>query len=368
MSKRRLMIITHDLGIGGLQQVVVNLCRYIDREKFIPSVLCLRKKGEFSKNVENMGIKVFSLPFTNRTDYFSFMKVAQVLREEKIEIIHTHNSQPFVDGTIGALMSGVKTIVHTDHARDFPDKIRYMFFEWLVSHFAYKIVGVSDHTSKNLIKYEKISPNKIITIPNGIEESLFNISIDKANKKKELGINNDGPILGLGVRLTEQKGITYLIQALPQIIEYFPEVTLVIAGDGPLKEELKIEANKRVVNSNIKFLGARIDIPELLKVFDLYVLPSNWEGLPMVLLEAMAAGCPIVATDVGGNSTAINHGINGSLVRPQDPKHLADEIIRILLNKDLMKQYSMNGIKIFKEKFSAERMTRCYELLYLREV
>ena len=116
------MIITHDLAIGGLQQVVVNLCRTINRDKFDVSVLCLRTLGEFVPEVEKLGIKVFFLPQKKGTDYFSFLGVAKILRREKIEVIHTHNTQPFIDGTIGALLSGVKTIVHTDHARSFPIK------------------------------------------------------------------------------------------------------------------------------------------------------------------------------------------------------------------------------------------------------
>ena len=155
--KIRVMQITHDLAIGGLQQVVVNLCNSIDRERFDISVMCLRERGEFATDVEAKGIKVFDLPKTDKTDYFAFLKVAKVLKQERIDVIHTHNTQPFVDGTIAALLSGVSSIIHTDHARSFPDKKRYMFAEWLMSHFAYKVVGVSDHTSSNLIKYEKIS-------------------------------------------------------------------------------------------------------------------------------------------------------------------------------------------------------------------
>ena len=109
-----------------------------------------------------MGIRVLYLPQKkDGTDYLAFLKVAKILRQEKTDVIHTHNTQPFIDGTIAAMISGVKTIVHTDHARDFPDKRRYMFAEWMMSQFAYKVVGVSEHTSKNLMKYEKISSKKI---------------------------------------------------------------------------------------------------------------------------------------------------------------------------------------------------------------
>jgi glycosyltransferase involved in cell wall biosynthesis len=366
-TKKRLMIITHDLAIGGLQQVIVNICNTIDRSKFNVSVLCLRDLGDFAHDIEEMGISVEVIQQRQeKTDYLSFLKVAEILRREKTDIIHTHNTQPFIDGTIAALMTGVKTIVHTDHARSFPDKKRYMFAEWLMSHFAYKIVGVSDHTSQNLIMYEKISPKKVVTIPNGIDGSRFQIIIDKEKKRKELGILKNGPIMGLGVRLTEQKGITYLLQAMPEIIKEIPNVTLVIAGEGPLDDSLKKECISLGLEENVLFVGRRLDIPELIKLFDLYVLPSLWEGLPMVLLEAMAAGCPIVATDVGGNSTLIEDGFNGSLVKSGDFSALSKEVIKLLIDRDICNKYSANSKKRFDDKFSANYMTKQYERLYLR--
>ena len=362
------MQITHDLAIGGLQQVVVNICKTIDRERFDISVLCLRDLGEYTPEIEALGIKVQLLPQKKGPDYFSFIKVAQILRDEQVEIIHTHNTQPMVDGVLGAMFSGVKTIVHTDHARSFPDKLRYMFAEWLVSHFCYRVVGVSEHTSRNLVKYEKISPKKIVTIMNGIDAGKYQKIIDKDLKKKELGISSQGLILGLGVRLEEQKGITYLIKAMVKVRQKFPDVALVIAGKGSLEGILKEEAAELGIGNSVHFVGPRLDMPDLLNLFDLYVLPSNWEGLPIVLLEAMASSCPIVATAVGGNSMAIKHGYNGSLIEPRNPDKLAEEIIRVLSDKNIMNKYARNGYDTFAKDFSAEIMTREYERLYLRSL
>ena len=366
-GKIKLAQITHDLAIGGLQQVVVNLCRKIDRERFDVIVVCLRALGALVPEVERMGIKVRLVPQKqNGTDYFSFLKLAGILKEEKVEVIHTHNTQPFFDGTIAGLLAGVKTIIHTDHARNFPDKRRYMFAEWLVSHFAYKIVGVSDHTCQNLVRYEKISEKKIKTIMNGIDLAKYGITIDKQRKRMELGLNGKGPIIGIAVRLVEAKGIRYLLQAMTDVVPLFPDITLLIAGDGPLQDELKKMAGTLGIERRVLFTGSRLDIPELMKLFDIYVLPSVSEGLPMVLLEAMAAGCPIIATEVGGVPKAVHHGKNGSLVTPGNPKALSAEIVRLLSNNDVRERYSENGVRLAREKFSAEAMTRNYEKLYLR--
>ncbi len=365
-KKIRLMQITHDLAIGGLQQVIVNICKTINREQFEVSILCLRNLGEFAPDFEKLGIEVILLPQTSMgVDYLSFLKVAKILRDRKIDVIHTHNTQPLIDGTLGALLAGVKTIIHTDHSRQFPDKRRYMFAEWMLSHFVNRMVGVSPSTSHDLMKYERISPQKITTVLNGINGSYLNVSVDKQTKKRELGIRGDGPIIGLGVRLTKQKGIIYLLRAMPEIIRKYPDITLVIAGDGDLEMYLKSEAAKLGIEKNTLFIGPRLDMPEVIKIFDLYVLPSLWEGLPIVLLEALAAACPIIATNVGGTPLAVIQGQSGTLVEPKDPEALATEITRLLNDKPLMKRYAKKGSELFDEKFSAKVMTSQYEKLYM---
>ncbi len=366
MEKIRLMQITHDLDIGGLQRIVVNICRNIDRDKFDVSVLCLRNLGDFVPDVEKLGIEVILLPQKqNGVDYFAFLKVADILRQRRIDVIHTHNTQPLIDGTLGALLAGVKRIVHTDHSRKFPDKRRYMFAERVLSHFIFKVVGVSQATSNDLMKYEKIPPGKIMTILNGIDGAMYSKTIDRDKKKSELGIRGRGPVIGLASRLSEEKGVSYLLRAMPEIIQWYPDIALIIAGKGKCENELKKEAAHLGIENNTLFIGPRLDVPELLKVFDLFVLPSLREGLPTALLEAMAAGCAIVATDVGGNHTAVIHGENGSLVAPKDSKALAREIIRVLRDEHLRSNYISKGLELFSTKFSSETMTAQYQDLYM---
>lgn len=367
MQKKLLLHITHDLQIGGLQQVVVTLCKYTDRKQFDIAVLCLRERGVFAKELEEIGVPVHLLPQKEQgTDYFAFRKVAKFLRTEQVDIIHTHNTQPFIDGVIGALLSRrIQTIIHTDHARSFPDKKRYMFAEWLLSHFVTRIVGVSEHTSQNLVTYEKISPDKIMTIYNGIDPEPYSVVVDRQKYLHELGLPVDGPIIGLGVRLAQQKGITYLLQAMPALLSAFPNLSLIIAGEGELEADLKKEAESLNISKHVFFLGPRLDMPILLKTLDVYVLPSLWEGLPMVLLEAMAAGCPIVATNVGGNAIAVKNGINGTLVTSRDPGALAQAIIAMLHNDRQREEFARNGFELFQGKFSAEIMAQRYQKLYL---
>lgn len=366
-DKIRLLQITHDLAIGGLQQVVATLCRTIDREKFDVQVLCLRDLGPLAREIEKHGIRVHLLPQKqNGTDYFSFLKVADFLKKENIQVIHSHNTQPLVDGTLGSILAkGSRRIIHTDHARTFPDKRRYMFAEWLMSHFVIKMVGVSEHTTNNLHKYEKIPFNKLMTIPNGIDGKRYSISIDQAKKREELGLAHTGPVIGIISRLDKVKGITYLLQAMPEVIQQFPEISLIIAGDGDEKEALQKEAHNLGITPNVYFLGARMDVPELFQLIDIYLLPSLSEGLPMGLLESMAAGCPVIASNVGGIPKAIQDKESGILVSPGKPSELSHAITELLRDKSLYQTLSTNMQNLFNRHYSAEIMTKKYCDLYL---
>ena len=336
IEKKKVLLITHDLDLGGLQRVVVTICRTLDRSRFDVSVLCMRKAGLYVSEIEKLGIPVILIPVRSKgTDYFASMKVAAVFRKLKPDVIHTHNTQPFIEGTIAAVMTGVKRVIHTDHARIFPDKRRYMLMEWLLSHFVEKVVGVSEHTTKSLNKYEHISEKKLTTIVNGIEYESISVNIEL--KKKTLSLPSNCLVIGAAVRLSEQKGLHYVIEVLPDLIKNYPHIEMVIAGDGPLRMQLQVRAKELKIDKKVHFIGPRLDVLELLQVFDIYVLPSLWEGLPMIILEAMASGCPVIATDVGGVREAIVDNETGILVEPGNKKALYEAIEKLVTDKDLRK-------------------------------
>ena len=168
--------------------------------------------------------------------------------------------------------------------------------------------------------------------------------------------------------MAEQKGIKYLLRAIPAVAAEFPDLSVIIAGKGELESDL-VEESKRLKlnNRNVFFIGPRLDMPEIINLLDIYVLPSIWEGLPMVLLEALSAGCPIIATDVGGNKMAVKPKYNGILVPPKSSERLSSEIIGLLKNDRMMRAYSFNSKQLFEKKFSATIMTQKYEKLYMRE-
>jgi glycosyltransferase involved in cell wall biosynthesis len=364
-QKIKVLQLTANLGIGGLERVVVNLCKYLDKKNFDVHACCIRFKGEFATELEEDGIPVHLVPqVTSRPDYLAFTRLAKIINKIKPHVIHSHNTNSFIDSTLATMFTHVPVKVNTDHARNFPGRYRELLLESICARFADKFIAVSEETRQNLIRYEKIPRDKIVIINNGIDGKKFDRNIDIEEKKKSLGLSDFSPIVGLGVRLTAQKGIKHLIAAAPQVIEKFPNICFFIAGKGGLKNTLIQKTEQLGVSHHFKFPGPRLDLFEILKILDLYVLPSEWEGLPLSLLETMAAGCPIVATNVGGIPKAIEDGISGVLVEAKNSGQLANGIIRILSNKELGAQLSQNAKKRFLKEFSAERMVAEHEALY----
>jgi sugar transferase (PEP-CTERM/EpsH1 system associated) len=365
-NKIKIMQITHDLNIGGLQRLVVDISKYLDKSRYDVSVCALREGGILENELIRNSIKVIKLPAAqNGVDYLAFWKLYKILRDERPHIIHTHNTQPFVEGSLAAFLAKVPVCIHTEHGRQFPDKKRYMFAEWLFSHYVDQIVAVSESAKKDLVTYEKINSDKIQVIMNGIDGNKYNGTIVRNKKSKELGIDtNYDFILGFAGRLSPEKGLTYLLKAMGIIVNKYPNTLLLIAGEGVLMADLKKETEQLNLNNNIKFLGPRSDIPEIMKLLDIFVLPSLREGLPLVLLEAAAASLPIVATDVGGNKEIVTDGLNGLLVKPQDEQSLSRAIEYLMGNNDRKKTFGLYSFEVFKNRFSIGSMIEAYEYIY----
>lgn len=368
MVRTRVVQITHDLGVGGLPGVVSSLCTNLDRRRFEVAVLCLNERGDTADELESAGVPVYEIGRRETAaDYFAFAKVATFLRRHGADVVHTHNTQPFIDGGLGGILARVPMHIHTDHARRYPDKWRYLAAEWLLAHSAHRVVGVSDHTSRQLVCKGRLPAEKVVTVPNGIEDPLAEASVDPRAKRAELDIDPAAPVIGVGVRLAEQKGLSYLIEAMSSVLRAVPNARLVIAGYGPLRDALGEQARRRGVSDHVLFLGKRMDMIEVMQAFDVYALPSIWEGLPLVVLEAMAVGCPVVASDVGGVSSAVEHGENGLLVEPRQPDQLAEALVRVLCDRDRRLRLGKNGRERFVKHFTAETMARRYGRLYLRD-
>ncbi len=361
MSKKiKILQIIGDASFTGGPQHVLTLSSGLDRNQFdvtiaFPSGPAILK---FKKN--NLNTVIISMK--SKADLSAIFKLRKLIKKENFDIIHTHGSR---GGSIGRLASwGLKKyVVYTEHTRtsDFKlknpllDKIHIIGLRFL-DYLTDKTIAPSDAVKRWLVNSFVTEPNKVETILNGIDLSKFNINIDEEEKRKQLDVNNKKFLICTIASLSPHKGIKDLIIAFDKIRKKIPNIDLLIVGSGPQKKELEEKARKLKILKNIKFLGTRDDIPEILKIVDLFVLPSYSEPFGLVILEAMASRKPVVGTSVGGIKDIIKDGETGFIVPPGNSQKLADAIIKTIKDPQKAKIMGESGRKRLEKYFTSEIM------------
>jgi len=366
-------MVVNSLAVGGLEKVVISLLRHLDRNAFEPSLICLDGPGKLFDQVELPSDKTLVLDKSGarsfgpvRFDPSMLVRIRAFLRRNRVDIVHAHNTAPLIYAGIGSKLGRHRPVfVYSEHNQIYSAspsaRRKFAYYVRLAHH----VVAVSEDLQRTLTREVGVRM-PVRVIHNGIDGSRYKFEPDPEMRSR-LGAVDDTFLVGTAVVLSKQKGITYLLQAAERVVREEPRVRFAIAGDGPLREELVREAEERGLGDSVTFLGYRSDIPQLLSAFDLYVLPSLWEGLPLALLEAMAVGKPALATRVGGNPEVIEHGVNGYIVEPRDVGALADSVLEAARDPELAERVKRVNREKFERQFSVEAMTRAHEALY-REV
>lgn len=295
------------------------------------------------------GVKTINFPFLRGSSFVwgASSLTKKIVERYNFDLIHAHYILP--QGLVGAIAKRTvkKPLIITSHGTDLLVLGKNYFYRQLIrriGNYSDKFIVVSEALKKKAIEL-KIKPKKLICIPNGVDLKKFSPN-QVTSFRKELNLKDEAIVLFVG-SLVENKGVDSLIQAFLSVTKTFKNAKLVIVGDGPLKSKLEKLATK--LKGSVIFTGYRTDVPQILTAVDVLVLPSRSEGLGEVLLEAMASGKPVVATNVGGIPELVKNFENGIIVEPENPSELAEAIISILSNPDLAKKLSENGLKFVKK-------------------
>jgi len=356
----KILQIVLSLKYGGLENLVVGFSQNLRKRGIESEIVCLAEGGELKLKAEQSGIKVFVL---NKKEGFNFkliFRLAKLLKQQKADIVHTHNIPPLIYGSLAAAMVGIKCL-NTRHGRG---KKMTNWFIWGLNKF---IVAISKDAHNQMLLHNKIDKQKARFIYNGVDIASFSGGINEESInliKSEIGVQPGSFVVGHIARLTRVKDQETLLKAFQKVIENETKAELVIVGDGPLNQKLRQSASDLGIATYVKFLGYREDIKDLLSVFDVIVLPSLMEGVSLTILEAMAAGKPVIVTNVGGNPEVVVDGETGLLVPSRDPQKMADAIMRILSDPSLARRMGEAGRKRVEEKFSLEKMVNEYEKVY----
>jgi glycosyltransferase involved in cell wall biosynthesis/SAM-dependent methyltransferase len=334
------------------------------------SVLADLKKLQFK------GIKLVTIPFLFRRinpayDLLAIICLYVLLMKEKPVIVHTHTSKAGILGRFAAKLARIPIVVHTPHGHVFfgyfgPLKTRvFILLEKYAARITDRIVALTKGEKEDYRLYKIAPADKIVVINSGIElGKIKDLSLEeRQDLKRALGIPDKSLVVGTAGRLEPVKGPEILIEAAKDVLSKYPQTYFVFAGDGPLRQRLEKKALELDIKNNTIFLGWRSDVTEVISIYDIFAFPSLNEGMGRVLVEAMALGKPIVASDIGGIPDLVAHGINGFLVPPKNSERLAACIQILLRDKERRAKMGAEG-KARAGKFGKDIMVESIAKLY----
>lgn len=305
-------------------------------------------------------------------DTLTLLDLTAFFKRNFYHVVHTHNSKAGFLGRLAAKLAGVPVIVHTVHGFAFHDKeplwrqVLFRNLERLGAHWCDKMIFISQPLIEWALKDHIVGEEKIAKIYSGIQLDQFcPVKSEEKNKiRNKWNLKQKDHVIGIVSKLWEGKGHGVLIEAFKLLKEKITDAKLVIVGEGHLYDELFRMVDTNGLRESVLFTGFQMDVSEIIATFDVAVLPSFFEGMGRVILEAMAMERPVVASRVGGIPDLIEQDVNGLLVRPGDVKELADALEKLLNDKRLARKMGREGRKRIKEQFSAHVMVQSIEKVY----
>lgn len=367
MKRPRVLHLISSGGFYGAERAVLDLCRASLKGLFSPllaSFLDLRKPHlELHEAAGREGVPTRLIRCRHAVDLYAVRQIRQVLLEDKIDIMHCHGFKADFHGLLAGRLVGIP-LVATNHLWTGSNRI-VRWYEWLdgfVLRFFDRVVAVSAPIRDDLTR-AGVALRRVAIIPYGICLDGDVVPSPEA-LRSEFGLKPGEIIIGVIARLSPEKGHCHLLRAAQMVLQQEPRARFLSVGDGPLRSMLEQEVEARGLKGSVVFAGVRRDMPRIYALLDLVVSASLREGLPLSLLEALAAGCPVIATRVGDVPRIVRDGITGILVEPGDEAGLAQAILDLLKDASLRDKLGQEGKRLVEEYFTAERMARDYATLY----
>lgn len=360
------------MGMGGSERLVHTLIRNLDRRHFHPSLAWL-SDSEPLREFEELKVPLYRVPKSNRVDLPAMRQLARIVHAESIDVVNAQHFMPAVYAYYGCNVAARKALVYTAHSRweveDMPLKWR-LAGGYLLRRIGAS-VGVTSDVSAAIQRVFKLNASQVVTIENGVEIDRFTMEKDVRGLRGSLGLADGDVVIGTVANLKRAKNHLFLFQAFARIAEENERVKLLVVGRGfkgeadNTDEELHQFVSDSRLENRVLFLGYRTDIPELLKVMDIFCLTSLREGLPIGLIEAMAAGLPVVGTNVEGIRDVIAPDVDGILLEPGDVSGLKGALTRLIGDPSRRLKLGRAGREKAGRKYSLEICVREYQQLFL---
>ena len=377
-SRIKLLKFVALFAYGGTERQFVNLSLNLNPDRFDLSFGCLKRSGQFLAPLEERGIPVTEYPMRRFVSATGALRELQFRRDivgNRFDIVHSYNFYANIFALPAAWMARTPVVIASirDEGAYLTD--RQIYAQKQVCRFA-DVVACNAESIKRWLTRTGYDPSKIVVIPNGVDTARFVDMRPQVEIRRELGIPDNVPVVAMMARLIKKKGVDHLVDAAIALHARWPDVRFLIVGAAPLvsggataeeaafADQLKARVQAQGLEHRIIFTGFRNDIPSLLSVVDVGVLPSLSEGLSNSVLESMAAGRATISTNVGGIAEAMQDGVSGLLIPPSDVRALVQAIDRLLSDPALAARLGAEGRRVVFERYSISRMVESTERLY----
>jgi glycosyltransferase involved in cell wall biosynthesis len=355
------------LKIGGAEILLRDLSVGLVRRGFQVSI-GYSSFGPLVQELTDLGLPLTRLPRLTRIDPFLFLGMIRLIRRESPQIVHTHLFKSDFHGRLAARIAGAPVVISTLHSIDPWAQERSLgrLYGW-TARFADCVIAVSEDVRRFQATYTGVPEEKLVTIENGVDTHRF-AGLGSAGRavRKELDLDDAALVFGVVGRLTPPKDHATFLKAAAFILQKAPQARFLIVGDGPLRKDLEFQAQKNGLGNALIFTGLRNDIPAVLAALDVLVFSSLWEGLPVALLEGMAAARPIVAAAVGGIPEVVLPDKSALLVPPGDAVALAQACLRLASSSAARRTMGQAGLERVVARYSIDAMIDRTAALYAK--
>jgi glycosyltransferase involved in cell wall biosynthesis len=361
--KRNILYLTYSSNIGGLEKMVLDLACRINQGAYAVTLCSFEREGTLTAEFNRNHIPTINIDKKHLIDIKLLINLMSIVKQKGIGIVHTHDATPWLYGALLKIIRPGIKLVHTEHSNIPGASKRLKLLEYLLSRVSNVVVADSQAVANFLTDKVKIGRGNLKIVYNGIDVNKF----VKERKNPEPGLmSEDNNVIRIGItaRLVPVKDHATLLRAFKLVVNEIRNAELWVIGDGELAEELKKLTRDLEIEKQVKYLGKRDDVHELLSSLEIFVLSSKSEGLSLAILEAMASALPVVATAVGGNPEIIVQEETGLLVPPGNPEKMAQAILQLLNDKNKTRLMGQRGCERVRRKFNVDKMVSEYQQIY----
>ncbi len=365
MTKKVIGQVLHGLNVGGAEVLAARLARQlVGLYRFV--FICLDELGTLGEDLLRDGFPVHVLCRQRGLDWRCARRMAELFRQEKVDLVHAHQYTPFFYGITARFLWRRSPVLFTEHGRWFPDypRTKRIVANRLLLERRDRVVGVGEAVRQALIVNEGIPIERVSVIYNGIDVSTFEGPDHRETVREELGLGRDDLVVTLVARLDPLKDHPTAIRTLQHVVRRNANARLVLVGDGPERDSIRALVREHRLDEHVHLIGQRSDVARLLSAADIALLTSVSEGIPLTLIEAMAAGLPVISTRVGGVVEIVEEGRTGLLAPVGDDATLARLVDTLANDANLRNRMGQLGRERARELFSERQMHARYLRLY----